>query len=334
MLVGRWLLLGVWVFGNGADGPAIAVTPTVFEGDTSPSDREALHGAVSEGVTRAGWRELPLTSEASCDAACMAEQARAAGARYVLRAAVKSEDRLWSVQLEARDARDGSLVASSRHPCEPCGRDEVRQLIEREVAALGTRVARFEASPAILSVESEPAGATVLVDGQRVGTTPIEVRLGPGEHRIETQLEGYATQSRTIDAVPGVSERWTPRLHADASRTSAVDESPRHREPLWPTGWALVGTGAASLAVGITFLALHHRPYRSRCSGDDYDAQNDLCRYRWTSLPQGIALTAIGGALLVSGAVLAGVGRARRQKTQARIDIGPTGAALALEGRF
>jgi hypothetical protein len=324
--VGRWLWLCAGFLGGAPADTSIAVVPTAFEGDVSQSDRELLHAAVSDGVERAGLQQVAVPP---------GDDASEAGARWVLRAVVTSEDRLYEVQLEARDARNGSVVASSTHPCQPCGRDEVRELIVREVAALGGRVARLESTPATLAIESDPPGATVLVDGERVGTTPMEVRLGPGEHRIETQLEGYASQSRTVEAVPGVSERWTPRLHADGSRPdTAVDEGPRRREPLWPAGWALVGTGVASLAVGVTFLALHHRPYRSKCSGADYDANTDLCRYRWTSLPQGAALTAVGGALLVTGAVLAGVGRARRRRTQARIDVHRGGAAVMLEGRF
>lgn len=337
--VGRWMWLCASLFGAPeADGAgAIGVAPTAFDGDTSSSDRVALHDAVSAGITRAGLEQVAVPlPDAPCDAACLAERGREAGVRWVLRATITSEDRLYAVLLEAHDARDGSVVASSRHPCEPCGRDEVRELIEREVAALGGRMARFDAAPAVLTIESVPSGASVLVDGEHVGTTPIEVRLGPGEHRIETQLPGYASQSRTIEAVPGVSERWNPRLHADGTRPLApeIDDAPRSREPLWPTGWALVGTGVASLAVGVTFLALNHRPYRSRCEGDDYDPANDLCRYRWESLPQGVALTAIGGALIVTGAVLASVGRKRRRAAQARLDVDGRGATIVVEGRF
>ncbi|MGH8702767.1 MAG: SUMF1/EgtB/PvdO family nonheme iron enzyme [Burkholderiales bacterium] len=50
-----------------------------------------------------------------------------------------------------------------------------------------------------LRVESEPAGASVAVDGRYAGTTPTTLALSPGrEHRVTLSKLGYGSASRTV----------------------------------------------------------------------------------------------------------------------------------------
>lgn len=54
-----------------------------------------------------------------------------------------------------------------------------------------------------LSIESAPSGATAMVDGRVVGTTPVEVKsIAQGTHRVECAKDGYiaATASVTVGA--------------------------------------------------------------------------------------------------------------------------------------
>jgi len=50
-------------------------------------------------------------------------------------------------------------------------------------------------------ITSTPSDATVVLDGARLGHTPIEIEklLEPGEHVIKIRLRGYAPQKRSID---------------------------------------------------------------------------------------------------------------------------------------
>ncbi len=51
-----------------------------------------------------------------------------------------------------------------------------------------------------MSVTSEPTGATVFLDGNRLGKTPLERQnLAPGESSLTVQLEGYITNSQPIN---------------------------------------------------------------------------------------------------------------------------------------
>jgi hypothetical protein len=324
------------------DAPDVALAPLAIQGDVEPAWTSALADALARGLGRAGLatHALPATREA-CDGPCWAARARAAGHDLVVRATIVEHERLYEIELEARDATDGSVVLASKQPCQPCGRVEVEDQLERQAAALADSLSRLDRSPAVLVVESRPAGVEVLVDGELVGTTPLELPLASGTHRVQARLAGHEPREREFTAVRGVRERWSVTLPE-----IVVDDAPRpgRAEPLWPTGWALAGVGVPALATGIAFVALHHRPYRGRCSGDDYDASRDLCRYRWNSLVPGATLTAIGGALAIAGVTMIAVGHTRRVRARrdarARVtldlapDLAATRAGFVLHGRF
>ncbi len=53
-----------------------------------------------------------------------------------------------------------------------------------------------------VNVHSEPAGATVLVDGQEMGVTPLEMELRSGRHELEVRQGGFKTWRQTVDVEP------------------------------------------------------------------------------------------------------------------------------------
>lgn len=59
----------------------------------------------------------------------------------------------------------------------------------------------LEAPPERITLATEPAGATVVVDGEPLaGATPVELLLRPGEPReVRFELDGYEPLSRTLD---------------------------------------------------------------------------------------------------------------------------------------
>ncbi|MGF1469801.1 MAG: PEGA domain-containing protein [Sandaracinaceae bacterium] len=65
------------------------------------------------------------------------------------------------------------------------------------------RLAELRSRPATLSVETNPPGATVLVDGLDVGqVTPTDIDLETGTHPLRLQLQGYTTIEQSIEARP------------------------------------------------------------------------------------------------------------------------------------
>src|SRR5690606_26062465 len=52
-------------------------------------------------------------------------------------------------------------------------------------------LAQLRAAPAVLELRSSPEGATVSIDGEARGVTPLALELPPGAHRLELRLEGH-----------------------------------------------------------------------------------------------------------------------------------------------
>ena len=53
---------------------------------------------------------------------------------------------------------------------------------------------------ALLSVQSEPSGATLTIDGQPAGRTPlVGLPLVPGRHLVSARLSGLLATSRKVD---------------------------------------------------------------------------------------------------------------------------------------
>jgi TonB family protein len=64
-------------------------------------------------------------------------------------------------------------------------------------------------------VVSTPPGASVAVDGRRVGTTPLAgLALKPGRHRLEVALDDHEAWAGAVDVTAGATERVDVRLPA------------------------------------------------------------------------------------------------------------------------
>jgi formylglycine-generating enzyme required for sulfatase activity len=75
-----------------------------------------------------------------------------------------------------------------------------------------TQVLRADLAPLWSEVRfaSNPAGATLLVDGERAGVTPLAVELMPGSHRIEMRLAGHRPYRDTIRVEANQPRDWPP----------------------------------------------------------------------------------------------------------------------------
>ena len=57
----------------------------------------------------------------------------------------------------------------------------------------------LQPAPAGIAIRSNPDGAAVTLDGERIGTTPLEIELAPNEPvTIALSMEGYTTLTRTL----------------------------------------------------------------------------------------------------------------------------------------
>jgi formylglycine-generating enzyme required for sulfatase activity len=79
--------------------------------------------------------------------------------------------------------------------------NEVRELEVQGGGARQSLAVALTPDWAKVSLRTDPPGATVLVDGKALGTTPAELEIDSGEHEIEARLSGYnAWTSRIVVA--------------------------------------------------------------------------------------------------------------------------------------
>ncbi len=89
-----------------------------------------------------------------------------------------------------------------------------------------------------LSVVTHPAGATVTVDGEARGKTPLSVSLAVGKHEVSITHDRYATVTQSVP-VPGkfdvTLKRPAATLHVDSDPAGAeviVEGKPRGKTPV------------------------------------------------------------------------------------------------------
>jgi formylglycine-generating enzyme required for sulfatase activity len=77
-----------------------------------------------------------------------------------------------------------------------------------------------------VTVESTPTGATILVDGEARGTTPANLAVDAGAHRLTLALAGYETFERPLRAEAGVAQVLPPIALAVADGKLRVRSEP------------------------------------------------------------------------------------------------------------
>ncbi|MEE2787963.1 MAG: PEGA domain-containing protein [Myxococcota bacterium] len=103
----------------------------------------------------------------------------------------------------------------------------------------------------ILTVDSQPAGADVIVDGQQLGQTPFKGAVMPGSHELTLHLPDHVLFRSHIELDAGQEERVEARLVFQPS-ASRVQTKPWYR-----SHWVWVGVGSAMLAgLIVTAVAL------------------------------------------------------------------------------
>jgi tetratricopeptide (TPR) repeat protein len=168
-----------------------------------------------------------------------------------------------------------------------------------EVARL--RVAALRRKVSSIRVSCSVAGATVLLDGKKVGQVPLETELylPPGRYRLAVSMAGYQGFEQTLHLEPGDHPTVTVRLAArQRPRPQAVPlpapalAGPR-RVWTWVTGGAALASLAVALGFGISARADYNN-YLSTPDPDVYDRKRSSVR--WKALAANICFGVAGAA--------------------------------------
>jgi tetratricopeptide (TPR) repeat protein len=106
-----------------------------------------------------------------------------------------------------------------------------------------------------LSILSEPALATVLLDGRAVGVTPWTGETWPGKHRVTVELEGRKPNQMLIEVLPHRADDFRFLLEAAPRKLVPAHETPRRAAPVasGPSAltWVVLGAGTAALGTAL-----------------------------------------------------------------------------------
>lgn len=299
-----------------AESVRIAVVPLKLEGQVDEATRKGWVVGLRRGLGRGSFA---LVEQDAADRAGDAlERLREAGATHLVRTSITMKSRDFLLELELVDAGSGAVLFKSQERCEICGVGEVADLLDSQGALLQTRLAALGQGPPMLILDTRPSGARVHVDGELVGTTPLERPLLAGARKIRVTMPGFVAEERELTFVAGAREDLVIPLQ----RTPG---SPRQRA----LGGAAVGGGVLLFGAGVALLALDDLPFKKRCTGAEVDADGD-CRWLFNTGWGGAALAVSGAVLLTLGIVALVRNRAPRSVRSARVL--PTG--LGVMARF
>jgi len=148
---------------------------------------------------------------------------------------------------------------------------------------------KLERATARLTVTTNVAGATVVVDGEEVGATPLgePISVAEGDHVVRVVHDGYEEMDRSIAVEPG--EKLTldfslvpsgetgakPEAEvADAEGSAPVPEEERRLSPLFWVGFST--TLACGLAAGGMWIAANSEYEKFKKEGDAYEVMQGL----------------------------------------------------------
>lgn len=330
--------------GQGEEGPGILedvpsspvmVLPVESWGDIEPHVPASLVARMIEGLQRGRFTVIEATEvnapipTGACAPECVKEVVAGTYVTHLVRASVVVEGRDYNVRVDLYDAESGELSATSSDVCEICGHEELASLVGDLAATLRRKLSAVVEPPPMLRVLAEPEGSVVLVDGEVVGVTPVEVTLRPGEHDVVVRRQGYVSHRSRLALIDGVTETIsTELLPLTVEPPAPAISGPRER-PKVVLGWSALALGVGATASGIALIALDERPIRSDCGGENVDMFGN-CLYRYNTLAGGVAMLVGGVGALTVGALLVARSRRRGRTSVARASLRPGGAGIVL----
>jgi hypothetical protein len=230
--------------------------------------RKAAETAGVHLVTGKDLVELKMVFNCDGEApACLAQAGRSLGADKLIYGTMKKAEqgRAVLITLKLLDVRD--LVIQK----------QITETIQKRLLGPPQIVANANrwfgqlvvpAQVGSIQVQSQPADATVLIDGQPVGRTPFKSKdLRPRTYSVVVQLDGYIQQTRTIDVHAGSTETVMLKLEREQRVVEAPPKPPstghvelvpsqpeqpaqRPRHPGRPAKYAAIGLVAGAVVAG------------------------------------------------------------------------------------
>ncbi|MBL8635640.1 MAG: PEGA domain-containing protein [Myxococcales bacterium] len=245
----RVLWLGLWLLvtmpalaGPGGPRPEPGTRkPQVVAMLELPAEHEAQRSRWSSDVQRSlkarkvtaelwipgtlmGTTQWPQPSQCT-DSECQAELCQKSELRQLVSLRVWRDGDDWQLVGQLYDAQMADFAAEVSTSCLGC-----------EPGKLGARLSGLttellhkaqQRKTGMLEVTSQPPGATVRLNGMRLGQTPLVVTTFAGEHRVEIQKPGFAHYQNEVVVEPGRGAALDALLVVEPGSPSGSEGQPR-----------------------------------------------------------------------------------------------------------
>jgi len=229
-------------------------TTAEVNADLHAAERERIDEAIldsSKDSGRYAARVSPLDLAAvrigfDCDSDysdCMSQLGRRAKAEQVLWGELDKRSDQWDLSLNILDTTSRRIIHQKTWTF-PAGEGALDDMILAVSAFVEGKETVQTKPKGTVRIESDPAGATVRVDGTVYGETPSTVTLTVGAHVVEVSLVDRGTKTRNITVKPNKMTRLAPFRFAEKAPEVAVRMAPAEKK-----NWRFwTGVGALSVA--------------------------------------------------------------------------------------
>jgi hypothetical protein len=261
-----------------------------------------IFDVVTEDDVRAliDFDEMRTVLSESEDASKLADIGEALGADYLISGRAYAEPRVDLVLFDLKTQKAVRREVAEARTRAALTRPLLRK-VDRVIApVLAARTAR-------LIVRSSEEGATISLDGDALGTSPLPVReIGSGPHTLTATKDGFIKSEFDLVLQPGQS------IPVDVVLVPSQELVEQHEKDAWlwrGTSLGLLGGAVASVGVGAGFLIANE--LRTEALADQTDQKeaavlqlrpseyNELQLYRITG---GILLAGVAPVLAAGGA--------------------------------
>jgi hypothetical protein len=288
-----------------AAAPGVAVIRIDITGDHPPGLMKQLDGALVSALANVGFSGIAHESVqasiegkpglADCASAdCLRQLPPLLGANQFLRLRVEASSSIYEFEilLLVADDQGGSIKERRTGSCPVCTSDELIDQVSKEVGAL---MKPFQPVP--VTIDSQPAGASLILDGRELGRAPFSGTLSPGSHQVRAVLDGHLAAEQAIEVAAGASgepQRFEIGLTAAPSGGGGGGAGGGFGMWKWPTAVAAV----AAVAVGGYWVSIQ---------GDCVDepvSDGGECKELYDTQIQGIVSIGAGAALGVAAGLM------------------------------
>lgn len=227
-----------------------------------------------------------------------------------------------------------------------------------DVDAAKARVEALKNTPVAVKVTSDPASASVEVDGvAQMGATPMEVKLTPGTHKVKVSAPGYEPMEKDVEVKAGetapdlafaltqAAPPPTPVVAPPPAEPApapaappAADQGPQEPRSNLPAYITLGVAGASLIAGGIFGVkALGDKSdYNDNPTADKADTTERDALIADMAFGVAITLGVTGTVLLLSNKPAEPAAAMRDQSNTMRLTpiVGPNAAGAAASWRF